>query len=309
MTSSAVSTAVSAASSTASAISSAFSPTCSATSPTSWGTNDEKDEEAKSVASAEVAAAPIISHERSIVYALSVKILNFYNTSMIPKRQLTAGEGVDNHGFDNAQNDYILRAHDTIYSPEGQEFLILDMLGKGTFGQVVLCENVTKKERVAIKVLKNKRNYRNQGVVEIKILHMLNTFDPNGEMHLVKMLDYFVFREHLCIVFELLSASLFDMLKKNHFTGVSMNLSHILVSQICEALCVAREAKIIHCDLKPENILLCNPKRSAIKIVDFGSSCQLGQRIYQYIQSRFYRSPEVLLGIPYDLAIDMWSLG
>ncbi|KAK0085903.1 hypothetical protein PV325_004243 [Microctonus aethiopoides] len=69
------------------------------------------------------------------------------------------------------------------------------------------------------------------------------------------------------------------------------------------------ELNIIHCDLKPENILLCNSKRSAIKIVDFGSSCQLGQRIYQYIQSRFYRSPEVLLGIPYDLAIDMWSLG
>ncbi|KAK3908341.1 Serine/threonine-protein kinase minibrain [Frankliniella fusca] len=69
------------------------------------------------------------------------------------------------------------------------------------------------------------------------------------------------------------------------------------------------ELNIIHCDLKPENILLCNPKRSAIKIVDFGSSCQLGQRIYQYIQSRFYRSPEVLLGISYDLAIDMWSLG
>ncbi|TKS81554.1 Dual specificity tyrosine-phosphorylation-regulated kinase 1B [Collichthys lucidus] len=69
------------------------------------------------------------------------------------------------------------------------------------------------------------------------------------------------------------------------------------------------ELSIIHCDLKPENILLCNPKRSAIKIVDFGSSCQLGQRIYQYIQSRFYRSPEVLLGMPYDLAIDMWSLG
>lgn len=39
------------------------------------------------------------------------------------------------------------------------------------------------------------------------------------------------------------------------------------------------ELNIIHCDLKPENILLCNPKRSAIKIVDFGSSCQLGQRV------------------------------
>ena len=32
-------------------------------------------------------------------------------------------------------------------------------------------------------------------------------------------------------------------------------------------------------------------------------------QLYQYIQSRFYRSPEVLLGLSYDLAIDMWSLG
>lgn len=38
-------------------------------------------------------------------------------------------------------------------------------------------------------------------------------------------------------------------------------------------------------------------------------SSLLCPQIYQYIQSRFYRSPEVLLGTPYDLAIDMWSLG
>ena len=93
--------------------------------------------------------------------------------------------------------------------------------------------------------------------------------------------------------------------------GVSLNLTRKFAQQIATALLFlcSSEMKIIHCDLKPENILLCNPKRSAIKIVDFGSSCQLGQRIYQYIQSRFYRSPEVLFGIPYDLAIDMWSLG
>lgn len=47
------------------------------------------------------------------------------------------------------------------------------------------------------------------------------------------------------------------------------------------------ELSIIHCDLKPENVLLCNPKRSKINIIDFGSSCQIGHRIYQYIQSRF----------------------
>ena len=46
-----------------------------------------------------------------------------------------------------------------------------------------------------------------------------------------------------------------------------------------------------------------------IKVIDFGSACHERQTVYTYIQSRFYRSPEVLLGIPYTAAIDMWSLG
>ena len=66
---------------------------------------------------------------------------------------------------------------------------------------------------------------------------------------------------------------------------------------------------IIHCDLKPENILLRDPKRSAIKLIDFGSSCRSDKRMYIYIQSRFYRSPEVMLGLKYGVEIDMWSLG
>jgi serine/threonine protein kinase len=61
--------------------------------------------------------------------------------------------------------------------------------------------------------------------------------------------------------------------------------------------------------LKPENVLLKNPTKSGIKVIDFGSSCFEDERVYTYIQSRFYRSPEVILGIPYDVAIDMWSFG
>jgi serine/threonine protein kinase len=72
---------------------------------------------------------------------------------------------------------------------------------------------------------------------------------------------------------------------------------------------LSEELNVIHCDLKPENILLCQPKRSAIKLIDFGSSCKADRKIYSYIQSRFYRSPEVLLGVPYTKAIDIWSLG
>lgn len=90
-----------------------------------------------------------------------------------------------------------------------------------------------------------------------------------------------MFRNHLCLVFELLSYNLYDLLRNTHFRGVSLNLTRKLAQQLCTALLflATPELSIIHCDLKPENILLCNPKRSAIKIVDFGSSCQLGQRV------------------------------
>ena len=69
------------------------------------------------------------------------------------------------------------------------------------------------------------------------------------------------------------------------------------------------EHSIIHCDLKPENILLTHPDKYSIKLIDFGSSCFSDEKIYTYIQSRFYRAPEIMLAISYTNAIDMWSLG
>ena len=90
-----------------------------------------------------------------------------------------------------------------------------------------------------------------------------------------------MFRNHLCLVFELLSYNLYDLLRNTSYRGVSLNLTRKFAQQLCTALLflATPELNVIHCDLKPENILLCNPKRSAIKIVDFGSSCQLGQRV------------------------------
>lgn len=106
-----------------------------------------------------------------------------------------------------------------------------------------------------------------------------------------------------------------SILLKTHvmhrFNGVSLNLVRKFAKQILRSLAFfAREdVDIIHCDLKPENILLKHPRRSGIKIIDLGSSCFATKRTYTYIQSRFYRSPEILFGLPYDQKIDIWSLG
>ena len=98
---------------------------------------------------------------------------------------------------------------------------------------------------------------------------------------LVRLKRHFMFRNHLCLVFELLSYNLYELLRNTNFRGVSLNLTRKFAQQLCTALLYLStpEMNVIHCDLKPENILLCNPKRSAIRIVDFGSSCQVGQRV------------------------------
>lgn len=109
----------------------------------------------------------------------------------------------------------------------------------------------------------------------------------------------------------MLSKNLYDLLKLTEFRGLSLNLIRKLCKQLLNSLAFlsSTEVDIIHCDLKPENILLQHPRRSAIKIIDFGSSCQSSNKMYTYIQSRFYRAPEVLLGLEYTHKIDMWSLG
>ncbi|EDS34335.1 Dual specificity tyrosine-phosphorylation-regulated kinase [Culex quinquefasciatus] len=212
-----------------------------------------------------------------------------------------------NDGYDDENHDYIIK--------NGEKFLdryeIDSLIGKGSFGQVVKAYDHEEECQVAIKIIKNKRPFLSQAQIEVNLLEMMNRADAENKYYIVKLKRHFMWRNHLCLVFELLSYNLYDLLRNTNFRGVSLNLTRKFAQQLCTALLFlsSQELNIIHCDLKPENILLCNPKRSAIKIVDFGSSCQLGQRIYQYIQSRFYRSPEVLLGIPYDLAIDMWSLG
>ncbi|XP_057838339.2 dual specificity protein kinase YAK1 homolog isoform X2 [Cryptomeria japonica] len=124
------------------------------------------------------------------------------------------------------------------------------------------------------------------------------------------MRDHFVFHGHLCIVFEMLGANLYELIKTNQFRGISLTLLKIFAKQILDSLLVLRDASVIHCDLKPENILLTTSIHSTeIKLIDFGSACMENQTVYSYIQSRFYRSPEVVLGHPYTTSIDMWSFG
>ena len=210
-----------------------------------------------------------------------------------------------NNGFDNDQNEYIVRLNEHL----AFRYEVVKKLGKGSFGAVMKCYDHKEREYVALKILKNKKRLYKQGLVEAKLIRHLNDNDPEDKKNIIKRLDQFVFRKHLMITFEILSVNLYEFIKMNNFQGFSLNLIKRFAIQILISLYYLNEHNIVHCDLKPENILLRKINKSGIKIIDFGSGCFENEKIYTYIQSRFYRAPEIVLGIPYNSGIDMWSFG
>lgn len=213
--------------------------------------------------------------------------------------------GPNNNGYDDENGSYKPVQHDHIL----YRFEILKILGKGSFGQVLKCYDHKLGIHIALKIVRNEKRFHRQAQEEIRILEHLRKQDKDNTFNVIHMYESFTFRNHICITFELLSMNLYELIKKNKFSGFSLQLVRKFAHSILQCLDALFRNKIIHCDLKPENILLKQQGRSGIKVIDFGSSCYEHQRIYTYIQSRFYRAPEVILGAKYGLPIDMWSLG
>uniref|UniRef100_A0AAY4E5J7 dual-specificity kinase n=1 Tax=Denticeps clupeoides TaxID=299321 RepID=A0AAY4E5J7_9TELE len=210
-----------------------------------------------------------------------------------------------NSGYDDEHGSYNKVLHDHI----AYRFEILEVIGKGSFGQVLKCLDHKTNELIAVKIIRNKKRFHHQALVELKILDAVRRKDKDNCYNVIHMKEYFYFRNHLCISFELLGLNLYELIKKNNFQGFSLALIRRFAQSLVKCLQMLNREKIIHCDLKPENILLSQKGQGNIKVVDFGSSCYEHQRVYTYIQSRFYRSPEVILGHSYGMSIDMWSLG
>ncbi|XP_071960684.1 dual specificity tyrosine-phosphorylation-regulated kinase 2-like [Antedon mediterranea] len=220
------------------------------------------------------------------------------------KRQGVIG-GANNCGYDDDQGSYIHVQHDHI----AYRYEVLKIIGKGSFGQVVKAYDHKTNQHLALKMVRNEKRFHRQAQEEIRILEHLKKQDKDNNMNIIHMVESFTFRNHICITFELLSMNLYELIKKNKFQGFSLQLVRKFAHSLLQCLDALHRNRIIHCDLKPENILLKQQGRSGIKVIDFGSSCYEHQRIYTYIQSRFYRAPEVILGARYGMPIDMWSLG
>ena len=193
--------------------------------------------------------------------------------------------------------------------PNGRYKILLD-LGEGTFGKVVECWDRRECQRVAIKIVRSVNKYREAARLEIDVLQHLNTHDPEGYYHCVKLYSWFDYRSHVCMVFEKLGPSLYEQLRRNRFRPFPLDQVREYAFQLLESVNFVHSLTLIHTDLKPENILLLNSKRSnAIKLIDFGSATFESQHHSAVISTRHYRAPEVILGLGWTYPCDLWSIG
>uniref|UniRef100_A0A8B9LL38 non-specific serine/threonine protein kinase n=1 Tax=Astyanax mexicanus TaxID=7994 RepID=A0A8B9LL38_ASTMX len=210
----------------------------------------------------------------------------------------------------NGEGDYQLVQHEILCSVSSS-YEVLEFLGRGTFGQVAKCWKRGTNEIVAIKILKNHPSYARQGQIEVSILNRLSAENAD-EFNFVRSYECFQHKGHTCLVFEMLEQNLYDFLKHSKFSPLPLRHIRPILQQVATALMKLKSLGLIHADLKPENIMLVDPIRQPyrVKVIDFGSASHVSKAVCStYLQSRYYRAPEIILGLPFCEAIDMWSLG
>lgn len=246
----------------------------------------------------------ILKHYESRLSSLEFReILDYHEIYYISdmNHKLPAKNDQD---YDDDKGDYVVIRGDQVK----YRYEVLDLLGRGSFGQVLKVLDHKTKEIMALKIIKSHKKFHFQAKIEIKILKYIDD-NKGSDYHIIEMRDQFTFRNHVCLIFDLMSNNLYDFLKANKFRGFSIDALRKIAIQVLYSLKFLRDHKIIHCDLKPENILLKSSNKTGVKLIDFGSSCFEHEKLYTYIQSRFYRSPEIIMGLPYSTQIDMWSFG
>lgn len=216
-----------------------------------------------------------------------------------------------NFGRDNVFHDLIVKLYDVIEDPKGHRYQVVKPLGRGQFGQVFqVIEQTGTQQSYAMKITKSDMNYRQQALHEVQVLSAILENTSQVELgNISKLADWFIYYDHICIVIELLSFDLFEIIKRRDYRGLPLTLVQGAIKGVLEGLVVCERCGVIHSDIKPENILLVDGFTPAVKLIDFGSARFSNQQCYYYIQSRYYRAPEVVLGIPHSYAIDIWSVG
>lgn len=210
-------------------------------------------------------------------------------------------------------------------------YQVKSLIGHGTFCLVWLAYDHILQQNVAIKILKQ------QDEEIVKDEYILNRYlsdeITSPHVRVVKFYRMFSHMQHPCLVFELVAQNILTYINyfDAEFVGIPIPLIKKIVKDTLKGLDFMHKLGAIHTDLKPENVMASrplfpytpfpgsnetevfnaledDPNTIDFKLGDIGNSCFVNNPVNDLIQTRQYRSPEVLLGLPYDTSADIWSL-
>ncbi|XP_061902517.1 dual specificity protein kinase CLK1-like [Entelurus aequoreus] len=206
-----------------------------------------------------------------------------------------------------------------------ERYEVVSTLGAGAFGKVVECFDRDKGLRAAVKIVRKFESFREVAKSEITVLKEINMLDDDNRFACVRMLEWFEHQGHVCMVFELLGLSTYEVLCQTDFLPYSVDQIRDMAFQIFKAVSFLHRNKLTHTDLKPENILfVCSDynleynndtKRDErrmrsldVKVVDFGTATFDHEHHQSLVSTRHYRAPEIILDLGWNQSCDVWSL-
>ncbi|XP_017006172.2 serine/threonine-protein kinase Doa isoform X5 [Drosophila takahashii] len=223
---------------------------------------------------------------------------------------------------DDADGHLIYHTGDILH----HRYKIMATLGEGTFGRVVKVKDMERDYCMALKIIKNVEKYREAAKLEINALEKIAQKDPHCDHLCVKMIDWFDYHGHMCIVFEMLGLSVFDFLRENNYEPYSLDQVRHMAYQLCYSVKFLHDNRLTHTDLKPENILFVDSdytahynhkinrevrrvKNTDVRLIDFGSATFDHEHHSTIVSTRHYRAPEVILELGWSQPCDVWSIG
>jgi serine/threonine-protein kinase PRP4 len=273
--------------------------------------------------------SPMETTDGRKVTAGSITKANVFNGGNHPQHQQH-----DADSWDDAEGYYKAAIGEVMeFEDMEMRFRVAGVIGKGVFSTVLKCTVVSNPSAtplppvVALKLIRRNETMAKAALTELAMLQTLTGSPGIVELVVPPKHPPTEYRGHVVLVFGFYEYNLRDVLQKfGKSVGLSIAAVRSYFGQLLSALSHLKKHKIIHADLKPDNILV-SQDFGTVRLGDFGSAMMAEDSLTSsstgtmagagpqpaanpvpYLVSRFYRAPEIILGLVPDYTIDLWSL-